>query len=200
MRGCGIASGGAPAPRSRKRRWSCCLTRGFDNVTVSEVAAVADVAEKTVFNHFPVKAALVFDAADELLAAVRGRGAGVPAVDGIRVFVQRRAERVGLGSPPRPGPRFLQMFEVSPVLRSYCRDMFARWEVAVAEDLAADVGAPPGFEPFVAAAALVAVLRAGLEAPTPTRGHAEHNSISALDLIARGLGDYAPAPLDRPKD
>ncbi|MGI5128067.1 TetR/AcrR family transcriptional regulator [Pseudonocardia sp. CA-107938] len=181
------------------------LARGFDHVTVSEVAAAAEVAEKTVFNHFPVKAALVFDAADELLAellaALRERGAGVPAVEGIRAFVQRRAERIGRGSPPRPGPAFLEMIEASPALRSYRRDMFARWEAVLAEELAADVGAPPGSaEPFVAAAALIAVLRAGLEAPTPTRGHAEHNSLAALDLIARGLGDYAPAPLDRPTE
>ena len=34
--------------------------RGFDAVTVAEVAAAADVSEKTVFNHFPTKEDLAF--------------------------------------------------------------------------------------------------------------------------------------------
>ncbi|TDW14986.1 TetR family transcriptional regulator [Kribbella kalugense] len=35
--------------------------RGFDAVTVAEVAAAADVAVQTVFNHFPAKEDLFFD-------------------------------------------------------------------------------------------------------------------------------------------
>jgi AcrR family transcriptional regulator len=37
------------------------LARGFDAVTVVEVAAAADVAVQTVFNHFPTKEDLFFD-------------------------------------------------------------------------------------------------------------------------------------------
>jgi AcrR family transcriptional regulator len=37
------------------------LQRGFDAVTVVEVAAAADVAVQTVFNHFPTKEDLFFD-------------------------------------------------------------------------------------------------------------------------------------------
>jgi AcrR family transcriptional regulator len=37
------------------------LQRGFDDVTVVEVAAAADVAVQTVFNHFPTKEDLFFD-------------------------------------------------------------------------------------------------------------------------------------------
>src|SRR5690349_13087587 len=37
------------------------LERGFDAVTVAEVAKVADVAVQTVFNHFPTKEDLFFD-------------------------------------------------------------------------------------------------------------------------------------------
>jgi AcrR family transcriptional regulator len=39
------------------------LRRGFDAVTVVEVAAAADVAVQTVFNHFPTKEDLFFDEA-----------------------------------------------------------------------------------------------------------------------------------------
>jgi len=54
--------------------------RGFDTVSVMEIARRAGVVEKTVFNHFPVKEGLVFDADPPmraaLLDAVRRRPAG----------------------------------------------------------------------------------------------------------------------------
>lgn len=37
------------------------MGRGFDAVTVAEIAAAADVAVQTVFNHFPAKEELFFD-------------------------------------------------------------------------------------------------------------------------------------------
>ena len=51
--------------------------RGFEHVTVSEIARTADVSEKTVFNYFPTKEDLVYwrlESFEEgLLAAVRDR-------------------------------------------------------------------------------------------------------------------------------
>jgi AcrR family transcriptional regulator len=80
------------------------LARGFDRVPVAEIAAAAEVSEKTVFNYFPVKAELVFDAGDELLDellhAVRHRAVGSPAVAGVRAFIERRAARAERESPP----------------------------------------------------------------------------------------------------
>jgi AcrR family transcriptional regulator len=56
--------------------------RGFDAVTVAEVARAADVSEKTVFNHFPGKEDLAFaGSADKVAArveAIRLRPPGVP--------------------------------------------------------------------------------------------------------------------------
>jgi AcrR family transcriptional regulator len=49
--------------------------RGFDDVTIDEIAQAAQVSKKTVFNYFPTKEDLVFNRADdresELMAAVR---------------------------------------------------------------------------------------------------------------------------------
>src|ERR1700680_1028859 len=47
------------------------LDRGFDGVRVAEVAEACGVSEKTVFNYFPVKEALVMDRLEATLAALR---------------------------------------------------------------------------------------------------------------------------------
>src|ERR1700723_3317177 len=47
------------------------LERGFDAVRVSEVAEACGVSEKTVFNYFPVKEALVMDRLEATVAALR---------------------------------------------------------------------------------------------------------------------------------
>lgn len=53
------------------------LGRGYDQVGVKDVADLADVSVTTLFKHFPVKEALVFDQEDDLeaalVAAVRDR-------------------------------------------------------------------------------------------------------------------------------
>src|SRR4051794_15621800 len=59
------------------------LDRGFDEVTVAEVASVAGVSVKTVFNYFGSKEDLLFDREPEWLAAIdrlvesRGPGLGL---------------------------------------------------------------------------------------------------------------------------
>jgi AcrR family transcriptional regulator len=62
--------------------------RGFDNVTVAEVAAAADVSEKTVFNHFPTKADLAFAGREtglmRLVTDITDRPPGTPVIDVFR--------------------------------------------------------------------------------------------------------------------
>src|SRR5689334_24521679 len=69
------------------------LERGFDAVTVAEIARVAGVSSVTVFNHFPRKEDLFLDraadAVEVLRAAVRDRPAGVDVVDSLRAATLR---------------------------------------------------------------------------------------------------------------
>jgi AcrR family transcriptional regulator len=64
------------------------VQRGFDHVTVAEVAAAARVSEKTVFNYFPTKEDLFFDEVPEreaaLVAAIRDRSPGESIVAALR--------------------------------------------------------------------------------------------------------------------
>src|SRR5947207_3879556 len=76
-------------------------TRGFDHVTVAEVAAAAGVSEKTVFNYFPAKEDLFYDEvparAAALAAAIRGRAPGESILSALRRL--QAAECPRLSSP-----------------------------------------------------------------------------------------------------
>src|SRR6266849_10183633 len=62
--------------------------RGFDAVTVAQVARAADVSEVTVFNYFPTKEDLFYGGMqffeEELLEAARSRRPGESALKAIR--------------------------------------------------------------------------------------------------------------------
>jgi AcrR family transcriptional regulator len=69
------------------------LERGFDNVTVDEIAAAADVGRMTVFNHFPRKEDMFFDRDEEgretVRAALRQRDPGVTPIETLRRLAHR---------------------------------------------------------------------------------------------------------------
>jgi AcrR family transcriptional regulator len=64
--------------------------RGFNEVTVDEIAEAADVSRMTVFNHFSRKEDLFFDLDEEgredLLAALQRRDPGTSPVEALRLF------------------------------------------------------------------------------------------------------------------
>src|SRR5215218_2955569 len=66
--------------------------RGFEQVTVAEVARAADVSQQTVFNYFPTKEDLVYwrleSFEDELLGTIRSRAAGESVLSAFGRFVR----------------------------------------------------------------------------------------------------------------
>jgi len=72
------------------------LERGFDHVTVDEIAAAADVGRMTVFNHFPRKEDMFFDRDEEgremLREALRQRDPGVAPIETLRLLAHRLVE------------------------------------------------------------------------------------------------------------
>jgi AcrR family transcriptional regulator len=94
--------------RERKKRetreaiaraaWKLFKRRGFDSVTVADIAAEAGVSEKTVFNYFPSKEDLVFDAGMQrtaaLVEAVQTRAPGESIVEPFRRWTMDYLDRI----------------------------------------------------------------------------------------------------------
>src|SRR5579864_9843477 len=77
--------------------------RGFESVTVAEIARAADVSEVTVFNYFPTKEDLFYGGMqffeEQLLEAVRDRPRGETPVKALRRRLVESTD--GLRSPER---------------------------------------------------------------------------------------------------
>ena len=69
------------------------IERGFDKVTVDEIAAAADVARMTVFNHFARKEDMFFDLDEQgrkdLRTALEKRDGGTSPIEALRLFAHR---------------------------------------------------------------------------------------------------------------
>ena len=76
--------------------------RGYDAVTVADVAIAADVSEKTVFNHFATKEDLAFAGREEGIAqfeaAIAERATGVSIVEVFRSMTHMVLERFVAGA------------------------------------------------------------------------------------------------------
>jgi len=107
------------------------LERGFDEVSVREIADRADVSPTTVFAHFPQKEALAFGDEDErherLVAAVAGRPAGTSISAALKAHYL--AELTALAAEPQR--RMLALMEQTPALVAYAERMWFRHEGAL---------------------------------------------------------------------
>ena len=140
------------------------VMRGFDQVTVSRIAEIVGVSEKTVFNYFPTKESLVFDRTDEtierLIRALREREQDEsPTKAVLRALGEDMDDLADL---PEELYAFLERFErmidATPSLRAAWLDLQSRLVEVATEELAAlaDVD-PRDPEPMIAARAIVAL-------------------------------------------
>ncbi|MEW1752449.1 TetR/AcrR family transcriptional regulator [Streptomyces angustmyceticus] len=99
------------------------LARGFDAVTVAEVAEAAEVSVNTVYNYFPAKEDLFFDRSegilDRLSRFVRGRPAGESAAAAVLRELREEVEAVS----PRVGlmegyDQFMRVVHGAPTLKA----------------------------------------------------------------------------------
>lgn len=120
------------------------LERGFDAVSIREVAEAADVSPTTVFAHFPQKEALVFDEDDEqrdlLVNAVRDRAPGTSVSDALRDLYRRELLDPAVDPAGDHRRRFMRLIESTPALREYASRMWLRHEDALAQAIADSTG------------------------------------------------------------
>ncbi|WP_211240994.1 TetR/AcrR family transcriptional regulator [Hamadaea tsunoensis] len=141
------------------------VRRGFDAVTVAEIADAAGVSVKTVFNYFPRKEDLFFDRFPQMTemvtAAFRNRGDTPPLAALRRMFLDLLAQRHPLSGYAEPGFQdFWRVVVDSPNLQNRAREFVQEFEDLVAALLGEAEGADPaGFRIRYAAAAIVAVHR-----------------------------------------
>jgi AcrR family transcriptional regulator len=119
------------------------LERGFDAVTVAEVAREAGVSSVTVFKHFPRKEDLLLDrevdAVDVLRAAVRDRAPGVDVLASLRAATLRLLdERHGLSGVADGSIPFFRTVAASPALVARVREIGSDLQRLLAEELGRD--------------------------------------------------------------
>jgi AcrR family transcriptional regulator len=188
------------------------LERGFERVTVAEVAREADVAEKTVFNYFPTKEDLFYSRLEafeeELLDAIRERESGQSVIAAFREFVMKQRGALQMDDRDQATGQLRAISRViteSPALLARERDVFARYSESLAALIAVETRAgADALEPRVVANALIGVHRAlidyvrqrtlvGDAAPDISRA-LRARARRAFAVLEQGLGDYAVKP------
>ncbi|HYX83687.1 MAG TPA: TetR family transcriptional regulator [Gaiellales bacterium] len=191
--------------------WELFAARGFDNVTVAEIARAAMVSEKTVFNYFPTKEDLFFtrleEFAERLVEAVRDREPGEAALVAVRRYLLRSQ---GLLAAAASGDAAAldrlrtvnRVITESRALQARERQALADAATALAGELASEPGVGE-VQAHVAANALIGVHRALIDhtrarilnGAEPAAVAAEVKTLGrrAFVLLADGLGDFAIA-------
>lgn len=145
------ATGAPPTPMGRRERKKAAtrqaiadaalhlfLERGYDAVSVREIADAADVSTTTLFKHFPVKEALVFDEESDqearLLAAVRERPEGQSIPTALREHAL--TARLITADGDARFTAFTDLVAGTPALRDYAQNMWLRHTAALAKAIA----------------------------------------------------------------
>jgi AcrR family transcriptional regulator len=181
------------------------LERGFDAVTVAEIAREADVDTKTVYNYFPSKPELFYHRLEEfeqaMIDAVRAREAGVSILAALGRFILDQQGVLGQADASDRLRAITRTIVESPALLAHEQQVFARFTASLAEAIADETGAHPSeVMPWVVANALIGVHRSLIDyvrretlAGTPNPKLARDVRVQAKQALAAletGLAGY----------
>jgi AcrR family transcriptional regulator len=188
--------------------------RGYDNVTMAEIAWRADVSAATVFNHFATKDALIFLGLQrfecELLDAIRVRPASDSLPQAFRAFVLAVNGSLTSAAPDAMHRlrTIAEIIESSPALLAREQQIYGRYTdrlaTLIAEEAVAD---RDDLQPWIIANALMGVHRAlvrhvrnALLADTPSAQivrQVRRQASVAFAQLDRGLARYGRREADR---
>ncbi|MDQ1662356.1 MAG: hypothetical protein QOJ68_2336 [Blastococcus sp.] len=181
--------------------------RGFDDVTIADIARAADVAVQTVFNHFATKEELFFEGrapwVEGPALAIRSRAAHVAPLTALRRYLVGLVEARVSGRGDEEHQRYLTVLEGSEALvireRRLVREAESRTAAALAEAWHGQ-GDPSGIETAAqltaatwTAAVRVIVIDRRVTDPTGTDPQAVAAELGALaDVVLRQLETCLP--------
>jgi AcrR family transcriptional regulator len=193
--------------------------RGFEAVTIADIARESDVAVQTVFNHFATKEELFFDGrtpwVESLGGSVRRREPAVAPLSALRAhLVDMVAELTSAHRCPERR-QYIATLEASDALRAYERELVHQAELNLREALLdawtrdsavapadPESGAPVIAAIWVAAGRSLAVMRRPQLTDGADPAQAAENARSMADRVLRQLergasavhGPVRPAP------
>jgi AcrR family transcriptional regulator len=179
--------------------------RGLSNVTVEDIAEAAGVSPRTFFNYFPSKEAALFggdpDRAADLRERVASGAPGKSALDVLRAVLTQDSEAMAdelreLSGDPAAWLRRMKAARADPHVRAAQAAQMAQTERAIAEGLAARLGADQETDPYpgVLAAAAVGVVRASMAFWAGTGGASPLGQL--IDQAFQALADGLPEDSD----
>ena len=180
--------------------------KGFDRVSVAEVARAADVSEVTVFNYFPTKEDLFYGGMqfyeERLIEAVRSRAAGESVIKAFRRALLADGDRLEQRESAAAILSSGRIVSMSPSLIAREREIVDRFVDRLAALLAEETGAESDdVEPRAVAQALMAshrALVAHVRGKVLAGARGKHltedyraQARRALGRLERGLSGYA---------
>ncbi|WP_374193563.1 TetR/AcrR family transcriptional regulator [Streptomyces sp. BSE7-9] len=198
-----LAPDAPPRPGLRERKktktreairgatYALVAERGYDSMTIEQIAERAEVSPSTVFRYFPTKEDIVItDEYDEpLLAELAARPADEPWTDSVRYVIRKAVHLAVTEQPEITTLRARLMLEV-PAVRARMRETLTGIGRTLADAIAGRTGLDPdGLEVRVHAMALVGGL---LEATMYWAEHGHREDYAglvdrAIDVIEHGL-------------
>lgn len=177
--------------------------KGFEGVTVAEIARVAEVAPRTFFGYFETKEDVFLgrgdDRLEQVVRAIRERDRREPILSAVRPsLIQDREPKMAESGGRAPG---LSDLLRHPSITSRLRERWNRWEDLLAEAIAEDVGTSlDDPQPQVVAAAITAAIRIAAAAAQKQPKERKRIAEQVFDLLAAGLARYgAEPPRGQPK-
>jgi AcrR family transcriptional regulator len=216
--GTGLLEGQAPlGKRERRKRETrdaivaaaerLFAARGYDSVTVAEVAAAAGVSVKTLFVYFRSKEDLVFAEEERLLGRLLGMvGRRAPGQTPLQAITAATLAALADEAGPSALETFHRTLGSSPAVASRLRRMWEQYEAELATLLASERNeATPCPETRLAAAQLIALVRITTAPDALAFVRARRSADAAepalrewiersADQLGAGLGDYMRRP------